>query len=298
MAARGCRSSCLRHVRRLYADHQKLGEVGLHILKLPKTKRGAQQTEDLTAALTSARVAERVPCGAPAAGTPTSGPPPRSDAFQGGLKHSQTLHHPSSLSGESRRPARGAASGTELCYPEPRRGAARGGGLAAPRTPAVISPRTRWRREGKQEMGDIVEVQNAQTRRSAGLLPPAAGSGMLRSRGRGGGGGMLHPRSARHQRQISPHEPPKTRLLGVIRAKGAKEPPAAALTPPSSRPSGLSSNVNGRPSATKLSNAASLAIFVDSGAAPHNRAAPRRAVSARGALTCRGTSPCRHRTRS
>lgn len=94
--------------------------------------------------------------------------------------------------------ARSAASSTELCYPEPPRSEP-----AAPRTPAVILPRTcgRGGREKQTvwlEMGDIVEMQNAQTRRSAELLPPAAGSGMIQSRRRGGGsgGGMLHPRSA------------------------------------------------------------------------------------------------------
>lgn len=80
----------------------------------------------------------------------------------------------------------------------------------------------------------------------------------------------------------------------VLLAKICHNPGQLYLTPPSS-PSGLSSDVNGRLGATKLSNAARprhFCLFSTSAKSPQKQ------QSEKSRLTSRGTSLCKHRTRS
>ena len=143
----------------------------------------------------------------------------------------------------------------------------------------------------------------ANTRRVEPRLPPlpplgtAVQSGAKR-------GGWKHIKRDRYTQpapkylHYPPYLPFNIHLLCVICDKMSQRCARLHETPPSSSPSGLSSDADGRLGATKLSNAPSSSPFLF---VFHKCKAPETHNTARRtkwALTCRGTSPCRRRTRS
>lgn len=118
--------------------------------------------------------------------TPTSGPARCLNALNvdQSARKVPVIHHPQPGESRNHRGApRKAAPRSELCYAEPLRSEpasrSRSSRDFTPRPGECRGQRTR---HGLLEMSDIVEMRRERMRRrSAGLLPPAAGSGMIQS---------------------------------------------------------------------------------------------------------------------